>query len=90
MDQHDAHFYGYAHTHACKIDTRIELTTSLQTKKIISRNKVGALTGCFFRTYEMSEEASYGEQKNYRPTPIGCARIEVNPTEGTYQAEALI
>lgn len=90
MDAHDANIYGYAHTHACKIDTRIELRTHLTKKKIISMNKVGALTGCFFKTYLMTDEASYGEQQNYRPTPIGCARIEVDPTEGTYKAEALI
>lgn len=95
MDQHDADFYGYAHTHACKVDTRIELGVARSKKsltgyRIRSRNKQGALTGCFFKSYEETNEASYGEQKNYRATPLGCAVIHLDPTQNTYSVESIL
>lgn len=89
MDEHRANIYAYGHTHACKVETRIVLTLDHR-RKIKALNKMGALTGCFFRTYEETEEASYGEQKNYRPTPIGCAVVKIDPSERNYRMETLI
>ena len=90
MDRTDAHFYGYAHTHACDVSTKIYLGTNVKKSRLKSLNKVGLLTGCFFKTYGESNEASYGEQKLYAPLPIGCGVIRVNPHEGTYKGEILI
>lgn len=92
MDQNEANFYGYAHTHACKVETRIELGMRAYKKgKHISKNRVGILTGCFFRTYGDTEEASYGERQLYRPVPIGCGMIRVEPwPKISYEGFALI
>lgn len=96
MDQNEANFYGYAHTHACKVATRIELgmknTYEGKSGGHLARNRIGILTGCFFRTYGDNAEASYGERQLYRPVPIGCGMIEISPwnNKTKYRGYALI
>jgi len=85
-----ADFYGYAHTHDCDLYPKVELNVDTTNGTLIHRNKIGLLTGCFFKTYCETDEATYGEEKEYEPLPIGCAVIRINPSEGTYKGEILI
>jgi hypothetical protein len=90
MDTHVANIYAYAHTHACKVSTRIDLGVDIKKKKLCDVVKLGVLTGCFFKTYGENQVPSYGEKKLYRALPLGCAVIRITPSQGTYRGEALI
>ncbi len=81
-------FYCYAHTH--DIDN-IEIIDLITTNNLKVKQKIrhGVLTGCFFKTYEISEIPSYGEYKLYPPTRIGCPRIVINADEQSIEPETL-
>ena len=49
---------------------------------IVEKRKIGAVTGCYFRTYMQGFPASYGERKGYPPTAIGSVVFEINPSTG--------
>lgn len=81
MDDFDAQIYGYAHVHTIKANSPESLSSN-DACKIVSKCKVGAITGCWFRTYTQGEVASYGEKKVYKPTRIGCPRFFFLPSKG--------
>lgn len=86
MDEFEAQIYGYAHTHHIAIQSPDRLCTT-DSLLIKSQGKVGALTGCWFRTYTQGEIASYGEKKVYGPTRIGCPRFVINLNKGEIGVE---
>lgn len=78
----DVDFVAVGHMH----DIIIETAETLQTnKEMVIGNKevVGAITGCFLRTYTQGVEAGYGELRNYDPVPLGCPVFIFDPTHGT-------
>ena len=85
MSAFDANIYGYAHTHSMQVYSPETLSTS-DSLKIRAKGKIGALTGCWFRTYTQGNIASYGEMKAYAPTRIGCPVFEICPDKGTIEA----
>ena len=86
MDAFDAQIYGYGHVHHIATHSPDHLCTT-ENLMIKSRGKVGALTGCWFRTYTQGVVASYGEEKVYSPTRIGCPRFVINPDKGLIGVE---
>lgn len=85
MSSFDANIYGYGHTHGMQLYSPDTLGTS-DNMVIKAKGKLGALTGCWFRTYTQGNIASYGEIKVYSPTRIGCPVFVLNPDKGTIEA----
>lgn len=85
MNSFDAHIYGYAHVHSYKGEPKAFMTLAdraYDQSKIKSEESMGALTGCWFRTYTQGVIASYGERKVYPPTEICCAMFVINAHTG--------
>ena len=78
MHNFDADFYSYSHMHDIIPNPTASLVTNLALE-IVSRKKVGAVTGSWFRTYTQGIRASYGEKKLYSPTTIGSPVFKLNP-----------
>ena len=78
MDNFDADIVAQGHTHDLITYTKpyLKLTDNNEIKQ---RVKVGAMTGCWFRTYTQGVAASYGEQKNYPPVMLGSPTFEIIP-----------
>jgi hypothetical protein len=75
----EADFYAMGHLHDIKIDVSSPILTVDRMGKIISKVRCAAMTGCWFKTYEQGQRASYGEQKGFDPTPIGCPCFLFSP-----------
>lgn len=81
MRNFEADFYAMGHVHDI-LSAEIPVL-GLNDKNLIKHKvKVGTTTGCWFRTYTQGIRASYGEQKLYAPTTIGCPYFEINPNTG--------
>lgn len=78
MNNFDADFYSYSHMHDI-IQTSKPVLGTNNALDIIDKKKVGAVTGCWFRTYTKGKYASYGEKKLYPPTNIGSPIFKINP-----------
>ncbi len=84
MDAFNADFYWHEHVHDIITSTKPYLTLD-SNNRIKQKQKVGAMTGCWFRTYSQGVRASYGEIKNYPPTQLGCPVFEIDPRTGTVE-----
>jgi len=80
MDDFEADLYAYAHVHDIDQQRRPYITVS-PAGKIQSKEQIGVLTGCWFRTYTQGITSSYGERKAYPPTVIGCPLVILHPTK---------
>ncbi len=78
MGQYAGSIYLHGHVHDI-ITHKFPYLDVNNAGKIVSRNKVGAMTGCYFTTYTQGVAASYGEWKNYPPTSLGCPIITIIP-----------
>jgi len=87
MRDFDANIYGYAHTHNIQLYSP-DILGTYANLKIGAKGKIGALTGCWFRTYTQGVIASYGEMKVYSPTRIGCPVFILTPDKGMVEAKA--
>lgn len=77
MDSFEANIYATGHMHELITDSKPYLTLDAA-GRIRQKKKVGAVTGCFFKTYMENTPASYGERRNYPPTSIGYAIFEID------------
>jgi len=87
MDAFNARIYAIGHMHDIIVDSNrayLDLDTN---NKIRQMTKVGAVTGCWFRTYTQGVQASYGEERNYPPTALGCPVFTIIPSEGIVKVE---
>lgn len=85
MNDFEADFYGYAHMHDLIRDEKPYVTLTprpFDQSTLKAQEQVGAVTGCWFRTYTRGIVASYGEQKAYPPGVIGCAVFTINAQTG--------
>lgn len=86
MNSFDARIYGIGHMH--DIITNSVPYLELSDSNIIrQKERVGAVTGCWFKTYTQGVAASYGEKRNYPPTSLGCPRFIINPTKDEVRVE---
>jgi len=85
MNSFDARIYGYGHVHDIIESDRPYIYVSEQ-GKIKQKVDIGLMTGCWFRTYTQGVQASYGEQKAYPPTVIGCPYITIDPNADEIKA----
>jgi hypothetical protein len=86
MDGFSADLYAHGHTHDIITNTKAYLTLN-QENKIVQKVKVGAMTGCYFRTYSQDVPASYGEQRNFPPTAIGSPHFTIVPDKNVLTVE---
>ena len=82
MNAFDARIYGMGHMH--DIITHTVPYLDLSDSNIIrQKERVGAVTGCWFKTYAQNVSPSYGEKKGYPPTSLGCPIFTINPNTDT-------
>jgi hypothetical protein len=55
--------------------------------RIVDRVRVGAVAGCYFKTYSQGIRASYGEKKDYAPTQIGSPMFTIYPSHNSVTVE---
>lgn len=78
MDSFSADIYAHGHTHDIITNTKAYLALDRE-NRVRQKLKVGAMTGCYFRTYTQNVRASYGEIKNYPPVTLGCPIFSIGP-----------
>jgi predicted phosphodiesterase len=78
MQNVDADIYFMGHVHEQKGQRQVRLTADADCKHIRCKETVGVITGSYLKTYA-SGTTSYGEEKGYSPTPLGAARVQINP-----------
>lgn len=88
MNGFDAQVFGHGHVHEIILHPGMPYLYRAKAGRLKQRRKVGAMTGCFFRTYTQDVEASYGERKNYPPTMIGCPMFVITPSTGAVEVRA--
>lgn len=82
MDSFSADLYAHGHVHDIITNTKAYLSIDSE-NRVKQKVKVGAMTGCYFRTYTQDVKASYGEIKNYPPVTLGCPVFTICPDKGT-------
>jgi len=80
-----ADIYLMAHLHAITIHTPDRLVCTNQ-GRIKSEVLIAAITGSWLKTYPQPDKdellnPTYGEQKGYKPSRIGCPIINIEPDE---------
>lgn len=78
----------HGHMHDVITDTRVPLGLNRQ-NEIKAKRKVGAITGCWFRTYTQGEKASYGEIQSFPPTVLGCPVFTIIPDKGEIKVQGV-
>ena len=87
MDSFEADIYAIGHMHDIITDTKPYLTLA-DNNEIKQAEKVGAVTGSWFKTYAQGVRASYGEKKNYPPTILGCPVFIIVPHKQILRVES--
>ena len=78
--------HNCGHMHDLITDSKAYMTLDAA-GHIKQKEKVGAITGCWFRTYTEGVRASYGEKKGYSPTALGCPVFTITPQKQTVTVE---
>lgn len=86
MDAFEADLYAIGHMHDIITDSKPYLTLDAN-NNIRQKEKVGAVTGCWFRTYSQGVRASYGEKRGFPPGAIGCPMFTITPALQTVTVE---
>lgn len=86
MDNFDADIVAHGHVHDILTYTKPYLKLN-DNNEVKQRVKVGAMTGCWFRTYTQGVPSSYGERKNYPPVMMGCPRFTIIPDKDVVRVE---
>ena len=81
MEAFDADLYAMGHMHDLITDSKPYLTLD-SNNRIKQKEKVGAVAGCWFRTYSQDIRASYGEKRSFPPTAIGTVIFTIKPLKG--------
>ena len=82
MTQNRADWYAYGHLHRVGMIDKDQLAVN-QAMKIVDKETIGVLTGCFFKTYQEGVDPSYGEMRTFEPNTIGYSVIEFNVNENS-------
>lgn len=78
MTGFDAQIFGHGHVHDVILHAGHPYMYLTRDGKMKQRRKVGAMTGCYFRTYTQDVESSYGERKNYPPNILGSPMFRIS------------
>ena len=85
MDYFESDLTLCAHVHDVVAKRLTRLGVDDKCGHIIDREQLGIVTGTYLLTYHEGP-AGYGEQKGYRPSPLGAARVTLCPDHQTMYA----
>ena len=77
MNAFDARIYGMGHMHDI-ITNSVPFLELSESNLIRQKERVGAVTGCWFKTYTQGIASSYGERKGYPPSSLGCPKFTLD------------
>ena len=78
MEYFDADIYFVGHVHD-KVGKRlVTLGADRDCKKLVQRERLGIISGTYLQTYKQGH-TPYGEEKGYRPTPLGASWVRIKP-----------
>ena len=77
-DAPTCHMTFVAHVHESMVLPRTYLFADQKCEKILAHNQTGLVTGSYLRTYTQGA-AGYGEQRGYKPVPLGALSVEITP-----------
>jgi hypothetical protein len=83
MNQNNANLYWYGHVHDIIMENRPYLDYD-KNLKLVNREAMGVIGGCFFKTYVQGSDATYGERRLFSPTEIGYAVVTINIEEMSF------
>jgi len=86
MNSFDARIYGMGHMHDI-ITHSVPYLELSEANLIRQKERVGAVTGCWFKTYSQGIGASYGERKGYPPTSLGCPKYTIDLNKDSVKVE---
>jgi len=78
MGAYDAAIFGHGHVHDVILHAGNPYLYLTRDGKIKQRRKVGAMTGCYFRTYTQDVESSYGERRGFPPNILGSPMFTIS------------
>lgn len=73
-----------AHVHEQKCEPSTVLTTDPDCTEIREHTRKGVISGTYLRTY-VDGEATYPEERLYRPVPLGMARVSFTPDKKKFE-----
>ena len=77
MNSFDAQIFGHGHVHDVILHPGYPYLYVTRDGKLKQKRKVGAMTGCYFRTYTQDAESSYGERRCFPPTILGSPMFTI-------------
>jgi len=86
MQMFDADIYMIGHVHDQKGQRLVTVGANDKCDGIVSRDKVGVITGSYLRTYAKGV-TTYGEKKGYAPVPLGASFVRIRPETREVKAE---
>ena len=86
MDSFDADVYFVAHVHDQLAKRITSLGANRLCTELVDRTRVGVVTGTYLRTYHKGS-TTYGEQRGYRPVPLGARFVRIIPELKDIKAE---
>lgn len=86
MDSFDADVYMCGHVHDKKGQRLVTVGANDACDKIVARERLGIISASYLKTYA-SGTTTYGEQKGYRPVPLGATFVRIKPETREMTAE---
>jgi hypothetical protein len=75
----EADMFLYGHVHKRQSD-KIDRISVVGTR-LLPKPKYIYLCGTFLKTYSLTDEATYSEEKGYPPVSIGGVNIQIKPDQ---------
>ena len=79
----DISFCGHVHDQLARRE--VYIGADKMCRNLIEKVKLGVISGSYLKTYAQ-DCTTYGEQRGYRPVPLGAAVIEVQPDKRLLRA----
>jgi hypothetical protein len=79
MNSNEADIFLIGHVHEKDVKRLDILSADNLCRVITSRKKLGVFTGTYLKTYQEGARPGYGERAGYRPVPLGCSVLEIQP-----------
>ena len=86
MDSFDADIYMIGHVHDQTARRQVTIGANAECTKLIQHVKLGVISGSYLKTYAQGN-TSYGEQRAYRPTVLGAAKVTIKPENREFYGE---
>jgi hypothetical protein len=87
MQTFDADLFWMGHVHQRMAHPDVQIGADPSCKHIVQKVRYGCISGSYLRTYAQGI-CGYGEQKKYKPTTLGAARMRITPINREVLIEA--